>query len=88
VCSVCARAAYLVLNDDSYNANRHVQTGNPFGKRIAGLMKRGVQIELCGATAEANHWINADLIPGVKVDTNAMLRVTQLEEDGFTLIYE
>jgi intracellular sulfur oxidation DsrE/DsrF family protein len=81
-------AAYLVLNDDSYNANRHVQTGNPFGKRIAGLMRQGVQIELCGATAETNHWINADLIPGVKVDTNAMLRVTQLEEDGFTLIYE
>jgi intracellular sulfur oxidation DsrE/DsrF family protein len=62
-------AAYLVLNDDSYNANRHVQTGNPVGKLIAGLMKQGVQIELCGATAEANHWTNADLLPGVKVDT-------------------
>jgi intracellular sulfur oxidation DsrE/DsrF family protein len=81
-------AAFLILNDDTYNANRHVQTGNPYGKLIAGLMKQGVQIELCGATATANHWVNANLLPGVKVDTNAMVRVTQLEQKGFTLIYE
>jgi intracellular sulfur oxidation DsrE/DsrF family protein len=87
-------AAYLVLNDDSYDANRRVQTGhpiqtgNPYGKLIAGLMKQGIQIELCGATAAANHWTNKDLLPGVKVNTNAMVRVTQLEQQGFTLIYE
>jgi intracellular sulfur oxidation DsrE/DsrF family protein len=87
-------AAYLVLNDDSYDANRHVQTGhpvhtgNPYAKFLTGLMEQGVQIELCGATAAANHWINKDLLPGVKVNTNAMVRVTQLEQDGYTLIYE
>ena len=87
-------AAYLLLNDVSYNANRHVQTGhpvqtgNPYAKLIAGLMEQGVQIELCGATAAANHWVNANLLPGVKVNTNAMVRVTQLEQKGFTLIYE
>ena len=87
-------AAYLLLNDDSYDANRRVQTGhpvktgNPYRKLIAGLMEQGVQIELCGATAAANHWINKDLLPGVKVNTNAMVRVTQLEQKGFTLIYE
>jgi intracellular sulfur oxidation DsrE/DsrF family protein len=81
-------AAYLVLNDQSYNADRHVQTGNPYGKLIAGLMSQGVQFELCGATAAANHWGNADLLPGVKVNTNAMVRVTQLEQEGYTLIYE
>ena len=81
-------AAYLVLNDDSYNANRHVQTRNPYGKLIAGLMKQGVQTELCDATAEANHWISANLLPGVMVDTNAMVRVTQLKQDGFILVYE
>jgi DsrE/DsrF-like family len=64
------------------------QTGNPYGKLLAGLMEQGVQIELCGATAAANHWGNADLIPGVKINTNAMVRVTQLEQDGLTLIYE
>ena len=77
-----------VLNDESYNAGRHVKSGNPYGELIGELMKRGVQIELCGATAVANHWGNADLLPGVKVDTNAMVRVTQLEQQGYTLIYE
>jgi intracellular sulfur oxidation DsrE/DsrF family protein len=87
-------AAYLVLNDDTYNANRHVQTGhpvntgNPYAKLLKSLMEQGVQIELCGATAAANHWGNADLLPGVKVNTNAMVRVTELEQEGFTLIYE
>ena len=86
-------AAYLVLNDDAYNANRHVQTGhpvhgNPYAKLLTGLMDQGVQIELCGATAAANHWGNVDLLPGVKVDTNAMVRVTELELKGFTMIYE
>jgi len=87
-------AAYLVLNDDSYNANRRIQTGhpvktgNPYGKILTGLMEQGVQIELCGATATANHWTNKDLLPGVKVNTNAMVRVTQLEQKGFTMIYE
>ena len=87
-------AAYLVLNDASYNANRHVQTGhpvqtgNPYAKLITGLMEQGVQLELCGATAKANHWGNADLLPGVKINTDAMARVTQLEQQGFTLIYQ
>jgi intracellular sulfur oxidation DsrE/DsrF family protein len=81
-------AAYVVLNDHTYNSNRHVQTGNPYGKLLAGLMKQGVQIELCGATAAGNHWGNTNLLPGVKVDTNAMVRVTQLEQKGYTLIYE
>jgi intracellular sulfur oxidation DsrE/DsrF family protein len=44
--------------------------------------------ELCGATATANHWTNSDLLPGVKVNTNAMVRVPELEQKGFTLIYE
>jgi DsrE/DsrF-like family len=93
-CGFSRRRPYLVLNDDAYDANRHIQTGhpvktgNPYSKLLAGLMEQGVQIELCGATAAANHWGNADLLPGVKVNTNAMVRVTQLEQDGFTLIYE
>src|SRR5271155_1200992 len=81
-------AAYLVLNDATYNANRHVETGNPYGKLIAGLMKLGVQVELCGATAAGNRWGNANLLAGVKVNTNAMVRVIQLEQKGYTLIYE
>jgi intracellular sulfur oxidation DsrE/DsrF family protein len=81
-------AAYIVLNDDAYNVNRHVKTGNPYGQLIAGWLKQGVQVELCGATAKNNHWGNADLIVGVKVNTDAMIRVTQLEQQGYTLIYQ
>ena len=79
-------AAYLILNDATYNANRHVATGNPYQKILNGLMEKGVQLELCGATAKGNHWGNADLLPGVKVNVNAMVRVTQLEQQGYTLI--
>jgi intracellular sulfur oxidation DsrE/DsrF family protein len=81
-------AAYLVLNDGAYNANRHVETGNPYKNILDDMMKNGVQVELCGATAKGNGWGNADLLPGVKVNLNAMVRLTQLEQDGYTMIYE
>jgi intracellular sulfur oxidation DsrE/DsrF family protein len=81
-------AAFLVLNDEAYNANRHVSGGNRFKEVLNGLMQKGVQLELCGATAKANHWGNANLLPGVKVNVNAMVRVTQLEQQGYTLIYQ
>ena len=51
-------------------------------------MKQGVQIELCGATAKAHHWVNADLLPGVMVNTDAMVRVTQLVQEGYVQIKE
>lgn len=81
-------AAYLVLNDETYNENRHASTGNRFKEALNGLMQKGVQLELCGATAKANHWDNANLLPGVKVNVNAMVRLTQLEQEGYTLIYQ
>jgi intracellular sulfur oxidation DsrE/DsrF family protein len=81
-------AAYLILNDETYNSNRHVATGNPYKGLLNGLMEKGVQLELCGATAKGNHWGNANLLPGVKVNVNAMVRVTQLEQEGYTLIYQ
>jgi hypothetical protein len=58
-------AAYLVLNNDSYNADRHVQTGNPYEKLVTASMKQGLQIEMCGATAAADHWVNANFLPAL-----------------------
>lgn len=81
-------AAYLVLNDETYDRNRHVTTGNPYKKLLNDLMATGVQLELCGATAKGNDWGNANLLPGIKVNLNAMVRLTQLEQDGYTLIYQ
>jgi intracellular sulfur oxidation DsrE/DsrF family protein len=81
-------AAYLILNDETYNANRHVTTGNPHKKILNAIMEKGVQLELCGATAKGNHWGNANLLPGIKLNVNAMVRLTQLEQEGFTMIYQ
>ena len=81
-------AAYLVLNDETYNENRHASTGNRYKELLHGLMQKGVQLELCGATATANHWGNANLLPGIRVNVNAMVRLTQLEQEGYKMIYE
>jgi intracellular sulfur oxidation DsrE/DsrF family protein len=80
-------AAYLVLNDETYNSNRHAKSGNPYKKALNDLMAQGVQLELCGATAKANDWGNANLLSGIKVNVNAMVRLTQLEQNGYTTIY-
>jgi intracellular sulfur oxidation DsrE/DsrF family protein len=81
-------AGHVTLHDIAYNADRNIATGNPYKGLIADLMKRGAQIELCGATAKAHNWGNADLLPGIKVNTDAMARTTQLVQEGFVKISE
>jgi intracellular sulfur oxidation DsrE/DsrF family protein len=81
-------AGHVTLNDAAYNVERNVATGNPYRALAADLMKRGVQIELCGATAKVHKWGNADLLAGVKVNTDAMARTTQLVQEGFVKITE
>lgn len=81
-------AGHATLHDSAYNADRNVATGNPYKELIAELMKRSVQVELCGATAKAHNWTNTDLLPGIKVNTDAMARTTQLVQEGFVKITE
>ena len=81
-------AGHVTLNDDAYNAERMIATGNPYKELVADLMKRGVRIELCGATATVHKWGNSDLLPGVKVNTDAMARMSQLAQEGFVEITE
>jgi len=76
-------AGHVTLHDDAYNADRMVSTGNPYKNLVTDLMKRGVQIELCGATAAVHKWGNADLLPHVQVNTDAMARLSQLAQEGF-----
>src|SRR3954464_5845011 len=75
-------AGHVTLHDQAYNTDRNIRTGNPYKEILADLVKSGVQVELCGATAAGHHWGNADLLPWVKVNTNAMARITQLVQDG------
>jgi intracellular sulfur oxidation DsrE/DsrF family protein len=81
-------AGHVTLHDIAYNADRNIATGNPYKGLVADLMKRGAQIELCGATAKAHKWGNSDLLPGIKVNTDAMARTTQLVQEGFVKITE
>ena len=81
-------AGHVTLNDRAYNAARHVTTGNPYKELLVGLMKKGVQVELRGATAKAYHWGTDDLLPGVKVNNDAMVRLTQLGLEGYVQIKE
>ncbi len=81
-------AGHVTLHDIAYNADRNIATGNPYKELVADLMKRGVQIELCGATAKAHKWGISDLLPGIKVNTDAMARTTQLVQEGFVKISE
>ncbi len=78
---------YLLLNDDAYNKVRKSEKGNPYKDAIAALQKDGVQFEECGQTARVNGWVNKDLLPGVKVNTGANLRLVQLGQDGYIQIH-
>jgi intracellular sulfur oxidation DsrE/DsrF family protein len=81
-------AGHVTLNNQAYDAERNVATGNPYRALVAELQRRGVQIELCGATARIHKWGNADVLPGIKINTDAMARMTQLVQAGFVQITE
>ncbi len=76
-------AGYMLLNDEAYNKARKTTRGNPYKDEIAALQKQGVQFEECGQTARSNGWVNANLLPGVKVDTGGNLRLVQLVQEGY-----
>jgi intracellular sulfur oxidation DsrE/DsrF family protein len=81
-------AGHVTLHDEAYNPDRNIATGNPYRQLVTDLMARGVQVELCGATAKVHGWGNADLIPRIKINTDAMARTTQLVQEGFVKISE
>lgn len=81
-------AGHVTLHDKSYDRDRNIDTGNPYKGLLASLMDRGVQIELCGATAQAHGWTNADTLAGVQINTDAMARTTELVQQGFVKISE
>jgi intracellular sulfur oxidation DsrE/DsrF family protein len=78
---------YMLLDDNAYSRVRGWSRGNPYKDQIAALMAEGVQIEECAETMRDNHWRNADLLPGVKVDTGAIIRIVQLvQQEGYVQI--
>ncbi len=80
-------AGYMLLDDPAYNRVRRVSTGNPLKGLVAGLIEKGIQIEECAVTMAGNGWSNGDLLPGVKVDTGAVIRLVQLHQQGYAEIH-
>jgi intracellular sulfur oxidation DsrE/DsrF family protein len=74
---------YMLLNDAAYNKVRKSDKGNPYKEAIADLQKTGIELEECGQTARSNNWTNADLLPNIKVNAGANLRITQLVQEGY-----
>ena len=54
-------AGHPILTDAAYNAERMIKTGNPYKELIIDLMRRGVKMEICGATAAAHKWTRRGL---------------------------
>lgn len=81
-------AGHVTLNDSAYNATRNIATGNPYKVLVADLVKRGVKVELCGATARVNSCDNEDLLPDIRVNLDAMARTIHLVQEGFVKITE
>ena len=79
-------AGYMLLGDGAYDRARKTTGGNPYRQLIAELQRSGVRFEECGQTARANGWINADLLPGVAVNSGANYRFVQLVQEGFVQI--
>ena len=75
-------AGDATLHDGAYNADRNIATGNPYRDLIADLQRRGVQVKFCDATAKVHGWSNQDLLPNIKVHTDAMARTIELVQQG------
>lgn len=79
-------AGYWALNDKAFARVRKVRGGNPYAKQIAALQAKGFRFELCGQTARDSGWVNADLLPGIAVNSGANFRIIELVKDGFVQI--
>lgn len=79
-------AGYMALDDEAYDRVRKWSGGNPYKAEIEALMAAGVAFEECGQTMHDMGWVNAELIPGIKVNAGANFRIIELVQDGYVQI--
>lgn len=79
-------AGYMLLNDETYNAVRKTETGNPYKGMVENLIKQGAHVEECAITMKAKKWGNENLLPGVKVNSGALGRIVQLVQEGYVML--
>lgn len=77
---------FMLLNDMAYNQARKTEDGNPYKPMIANLINKGVEVEECGMTMMREGWVNKQLLPGVKVNTGANLRIIDLAQKGYVVL--
>ncbi len=80
------RAADHLLVNETWDAWRDVEGGNPNAELVAELLERGVSLELCDTRREANGWSKDDVLPGVLLVTGAYQRVIDLQQQGYAYI--
>jgi intracellular sulfur oxidation DsrE/DsrF family protein len=80
-------SGYLLLDDAAYGRVRNWQGGNPYKDQIAALIRDGVEVEECGETMVLKRWSNAELLPDVKVNSGANIRILQLVQEGFVQLH-
>lgn len=79
-------AGYMALDDAAYDRVRKRSGGNPYKAEIQALMAAGVAFEECGQTMRDMGWVNAELIPGIRVNAGANFRIVELVQDGYVQI--
>jgi intracellular sulfur oxidation DsrE/DsrF family protein len=77
-------AAALACNDEAFNRLTGTTSGNPYKADIAGLQKQGIQTEICVKSMQFQHIQRSELLPGIKVNGGALLRVIELTQKGYT----
>ena len=80
-------AGYMLLDDAAYDGVRKTHTGNPYKAPLANLVSRGVKLEMCAMTMKAFGWTNAELLPNVKVNAGAEVRLVQLAQMGYGIVH-
>ncbi|HRF61088.1 MAG TPA: DsrE family protein [Fimbriimonadaceae bacterium] len=77
-------AAALACSDAAFNRLTGTTAGNPYKARIAELQRDGVQTEICVKSMEFQKIAKSELLPGVKVNGGALIRVVELTQQGYT----
>lgn len=77
-------AAALACNDKTFNRLTGTKQGNPYKGVIATLQASGIQTEICVKSMEFQKIKKSELLPGIKVNAGALLRVIELTQKGYT----
>lgn len=76
--------APLACNDAAYNRLTGSTTGNPYKADIAQVQRDGFQTEICVKSMQFQHIAKSDLLPGIKVNGGALIRIIELTQRGYT----